>query len=82
MLRQLQISSAAALAKYARAINKTQELLNSSVLDSLPMTQHSILLEHLRKETRAYDKYMRARRKLLSALMTAELPSIDGQLLR
>lgn len=82
MLRQLQTSSAAALTQYTRAINRTHELLNGSVLDVPSTTQRSILLEHFRKETRAYDKYMRARRKLLSALMTAELLSIDEQLLR
>jgi len=74
MLRQLQASSANALTQYTRAINKTYELLNDSILDSLSPTQRSILLEHFRKETRAYDKYMRARRKLWSALLHPELP--------
>jgi len=78
MLRQLQTNSAAALTQYTRAINKTHELLNDSALDVPSPTQRSILLEHFRKETRAYDKYMRARRKLLSALTNAELSSIDN----
>jgi predicted membrane chloride channel (bestrophin family) len=72
MLRQLQTSSTTALTRYTRTINRTHKLLNDSVLDSLSSTQRLILLEHFRKETRAYDKYMRERRKLWSALMAAE----------
>ena len=78
MLRQLQASSATALTRYTRTINKTHELLNDSILDSLSPMQRSILLEHFRKETRAYDKYMRARRKLLSALSASASSSLTG----
>ena len=71
MLRQLQTSSATALTQYTRTINRTHELLKDSVFDSLSPTQRLTFLEHFRKETRAYDKYMRARRKLWSALTAA-----------
>ena len=77
MLRQLQTSSATALTQYTRAINRTHKLLNDSMLELLSPTQRSVLLEHFRKETRAYDKYMRERRKLWSALTTTESSSFD-----
>ncbi len=76
MLRQLQTSSATALTQYTRAINRTHKLLNNSVLDSPSPIQRSALLEHFRKETRAYDKYMRERRKLWSALIASDIPSL------
>jgi hypothetical protein len=75
MLQQLQTNSANALTRYTRTINKTHQLLSNSVLDSLSPAQRSVLLEHFRKETLAYDKYMRARRKLWSALKAAESSS-------
>ena len=77
MLQQLQTSSATALTRYTRTINKTHQLLSDSVLDSLSSAQRSVLLEHFRKETLAYDKYMRARRKLWFALTAAESSSGD-----
>ena len=77
MLRQLQTNSATALTQYTRAINRTHKLLSDSVLESLSPTQCSALLEHFRKETRAYDKYMRERRKLWSALIAFESSSLD-----
>ena len=76
MLRQLRTSSATALTRYTRTINRTHELLNNSLLDSVSPNQRSILLEHFRKETRAYDKYMRARRKLWSALVAVDSSSL------
>jgi predicted membrane chloride channel (bestrophin family) len=75
MLRQFKTSSATAFTQYTRAIHRTHKLLSDSVLDSLSSTQRSALLEHFRKETRAYDKYMRERRKLWSALMASERPA-------
>ena len=77
MLRQLQTSSASALIQYTRAINRTHKLLNDTVLDSPSSIQRSVLLEHFRKETRAYDKYMRERRKLWSALTAGGLSLKD-----
>ena len=58
--------------KYTRTIRQTHKLLNDLVLDSTPSMQRSALLEHFRKETRAYDKYMRERRKPWSAMMASE----------
>ena len=78
MLRQLQMNSATALIQYTRAIHRTHELLNDSVLDSPSPTQRLALLEHFRKETRAYDKYMRNRRKLWSALTDCRSSSSEG----
>lgn len=71
MFQNLQ-TSIVALTQYTRTINKTRELLNDSALDSLSPDQCSALLEHFRKETRAYDKYMRARRRLYFALIDAQ----------
>lgn len=73
MLRQLQANSTTALRQYARAINRTSELLSDPALALPSSTERSKLLEHFRKETRAYDKYMRERRKLWSALLDREL---------
>ena len=77
MLRQLQTSSTTALTQYTRTINKTRELLNDSVLEPLSPAQRSALLEHFRKETRAYDKYMRERRKLWFALIASESSTLN-----
>lgn len=76
MLRQLQASSNTALRQYARTISRTSELLNDPALALPSSDERSKLLEHFRKETRAYDKYMRARRKLWSALITTSLSSL------
>ncbi len=81
MLQQLQVSSTAALTQYTRAINRTRELLSDPALALPSSAERLVLLEHFRKETRAYDKYMRARRKLWSALTTAEFSSSDNRLL-
>lgn len=76
-LAKLQLECSRALDRYVRAAEGSRAFMMQATECPFDPEQREVLLEHLGRETRAHDAYMRSRRQLWTLLAGTGRSKID-----